>query len=87
MNDGETGVFNDSIAVESVAVDCCKPVETDEKLDRQSSAESGIQAWFTFNELWSIRLLRTRWFQNIIDLSHSNHALSWGKFENQNQNI
>ena len=44
MNDGETGVFNDSIVVESVAVDCCKPVETDEKLDRQSSAESGIQA-------------------------------------------
>ena len=52
MNDGETTVFNDSVAVESVAVDCCKPVETDEKLDRQSSAESGIQAWFTFNELW-----------------------------------
>ena len=32
MNDGETTVFNDSVAVESVAVDCCKPVETDEKL-------------------------------------------------------
>ena len=48
MNDGETTVFNDSVAVESVAVDCCKPVETDEKLDRQSSAESGIQARFTF---------------------------------------
>jgi len=44
MNDGETGIFNDSVAVESVAVDCSKPVEIDEKLDRQSSAESGIQS-------------------------------------------
>ena len=46
MNDGETSVFNQSLVEESVAsIDCCKPVETvDEKLDRQSSAESGIQA-------------------------------------------
>ena len=44
MNDGETSVFNENSVAESVSVDCCKPVETDEKLDRQSSAESGIQA-------------------------------------------